>query len=214
MLLLKLSIVGLSAESLQKIPQSYAFLPTSHATTYALKFILQLIPSYALPLNQEEPLYLDSLLILGRSLLFMLPQGDQLLLFVTGESFVASNHFIRIIIILVMLVTSSIFTKLYYVPTQLRQQVQPNLQKHEVSHIRITEAFHLYTYQIPRLNYKQETYTLQHLARDFVINPRLLHNTFHYIQGFNVSFKCVTYPTATYSKLQKQFKQIQIYKAS
>ena len=39
-------------------------------------------PYLSLLLNRESPLYPDSLLILGRSLLFMLPPGDQFLLFI------------------------------------------------------------------------------------------------------------------------------------
>jgi len=40
-----------------------------------------------LPLNQEVTLYPDSLLILGRSFLFMFPPGDKIPLFNIEESF-------------------------------------------------------------------------------------------------------------------------------
>ena len=61
-------------------------------------------------LSTKEHLHPNSILTLGRCFLFRILQGDELLLFVIGESFVASNHFIRVIIILIMLITlTSIF---------------------------------------------------------------------------------------------------------
>lgn len=93
----------------------------------------------------------------------------------------------------------------YYVPAQLRWQVHPKIQKHEVSHIKVTKAFK-FIYQMPKLNYKQEMHTIQHLARAFFINPGLLHQDFRQfitIQGFKVSFNGMTYPTTSYCKPQK-----------
>lgn len=141
--ILLLNIVGLSTESLTKDSSiiQFPFLLFIQQDILQITFF-QSKPSYAPPLNQEAPLHPNSLLILGRSHLSRLPPGDQ--------SYYHPHHACHI---------KHLPQVEDCVPTQLRQQVQSNLQKHDVCHIRITEAFQLYTCQIPKLNYKQETYS-------------------------------------------------------
>ena len=110
--MLLLNTVGLSNESL--IEDSFVIhFPTSHASTYPSKFILQSKLCYALPLNQGAYFYPGSLLISGRYFLLRIPlnPGISNYLFNIGEYFVASNHFIIVVIIHIMLITSTnIFT--------------------------------------------------------------------------------------------------------
>ena len=99
-------IVGLQIEFLTEdssiIHFSFILLIKQHILW---NIFFQSKPSYALPINQKASHYLGSLLILGSSLLFMLPKGGQFLLFNIVDYFMASKHFIQVIIILIMLVT-------------------------------------------------------------------------------------------------------------
>ena len=63
---------------------------------------------------------------------------------------------------------------------EINPAFKPNFPK-LVDTSKMMEAFN-FRHQILTLGYKQETHTLQFIARVFVINPRLLHQYFeHFI---------------------------------